>query len=229
MTHAEIDQKDLIDLYLLGRLPPEVEAAFEEHFLACRECADRLEANRETVAITMEAFALEDAEPMEKHEPRRGWHFRLPAPVWGLAAMVAVAAVYLTLAPHAVRLPPQRAPERIEPAVAPARPPVLELESYRAGATRGARITAAVAAKPFLLRLDLRGLDRYDNYTASVVGNAGEPVWSTAAIARSGADWLEVEVSNARLPAGVYWVRLSGERADRETKLLREYLLRVEP
>lgn len=43
MTHAEIDERQIPELYLMGKLPPEDAAGFEEHYLHCQECLDRLE------------------------------------------------------------------------------------------------------------------------------------------------------------------------------------------
>ena len=43
MTHAEIDERQIPELYLMGKLPAEEAAGFEEHYLHCQECLDRLE------------------------------------------------------------------------------------------------------------------------------------------------------------------------------------------
>lgn len=44
--HDHIEEHGLIDLYHRGRLPPEDEARFEEHFVGCAECQQRLEMAR---------------------------------------------------------------------------------------------------------------------------------------------------------------------------------------
>lgn len=46
MDHAYIEEHGLIDLYHRGQLPPEEEAGFEEHFMGCPECQERLEMAR---------------------------------------------------------------------------------------------------------------------------------------------------------------------------------------
>lgn len=43
MDHAYIEEHGLIDLYHQGRLPPEEEAGFEEHFVGCPDCQERLQ------------------------------------------------------------------------------------------------------------------------------------------------------------------------------------------
>ena len=44
MEHREIEADDITDRYLLGQLPAEERARFEQHFVDCSECLDRLEA-----------------------------------------------------------------------------------------------------------------------------------------------------------------------------------------
>lgn len=46
MDHAHIEEHGLIDLYHRGQLPPEEEAAFEEHFAGCADCQERLQMAR---------------------------------------------------------------------------------------------------------------------------------------------------------------------------------------
>lgn len=46
MDHAYIEEHGLIDLYHRGQLPPEEEAGFEEHFVGCPECQERLQMAR---------------------------------------------------------------------------------------------------------------------------------------------------------------------------------------
>ena len=46
MDHAYIEEHGLIDLYHRGQLPPEEEAGFEEHFMGCAACQERLQMAR---------------------------------------------------------------------------------------------------------------------------------------------------------------------------------------
>ena len=45
MNHPQIEEADMVDRYLLGRLPAEEQSRFEEHFVDCQECLDRLETS----------------------------------------------------------------------------------------------------------------------------------------------------------------------------------------
>lgn len=43
MDHTEIEDRQIAELYLRGKLSPDEAAGFEEHYLHCQECLDRLE------------------------------------------------------------------------------------------------------------------------------------------------------------------------------------------
>ncbi len=47
MDHHYIEEKNIPDRYLLGKLPAEERARFEEHFIDCRECLDRMETTED--------------------------------------------------------------------------------------------------------------------------------------------------------------------------------------
>lgn len=60
MDHQYIEEQNIPDRYLLGKLPAEERARFEEHFIDCRECLDRLETT-EDFRGALRAVAVEDA------------------------------------------------------------------------------------------------------------------------------------------------------------------------
>lgn len=43
MDHTYIEERQIAERYVMGKLPPEEAARFEEHYLSCQECLDRLE------------------------------------------------------------------------------------------------------------------------------------------------------------------------------------------
>lgn len=43
MDHTDIENRQIVDRYVMGKLPPDEAANFEEHYLSCPECLDRLE------------------------------------------------------------------------------------------------------------------------------------------------------------------------------------------
>ena len=46
MDHTYIEERGLIDLYHRGQIPPEEEVEFEEHFVGCAECQEKLASAR---------------------------------------------------------------------------------------------------------------------------------------------------------------------------------------
>src|SRR5262245_8973363 len=44
MEHSYIEENQIADRYLSGKLPAEERSRFEEHFVDCSQCLDRLEA-----------------------------------------------------------------------------------------------------------------------------------------------------------------------------------------
>lgn len=59
MDHSYIEEHSLIERYHQGRLPTEVEARFEEHFMACPCCQEELQAARE-FRLGMKAVAAQE-------------------------------------------------------------------------------------------------------------------------------------------------------------------------
>ncbi len=47
MEHPRIDDDQIIDHYLVGQLPPEDEAAFEEHLFECSDCLEKVQWGEE--------------------------------------------------------------------------------------------------------------------------------------------------------------------------------------
>jgi hypothetical protein len=43
MNHADIEEQQIAERYVRGKLTPEETALFEEHYLSCQECLDRLD------------------------------------------------------------------------------------------------------------------------------------------------------------------------------------------
>src|SRR5438552_2078439 len=95
-----------IEQYSMGILPEESLAPFEEHFLACDSCQDRL--------LEMEAYvnAVRSVSPKLRAADQSGWRgwFHLPRPAWVAAVALGAAASFsviaLTQARNAKQAPP---------------------------------------------------------------------------------------------------------------------------
>ena len=94
MDHQEIENGLIFDRYLKGRLTPEEEERFEEHYLGCAECLDQLEAAQGLERGLRRAFVQDVAEIAAAR--RLGWLARLArSPGAGLLAVAAILAVGL--------------------------------------------------------------------------------------------------------------------------------------
>lgn len=195
LNEAELEQ------YSMGQLPEARLAVFEEHFLACDGCQDRL--------LEMEAYvnAMRSVSPKLREAPRSFWGgawkdlFRAPRPAW--AGAFALGTVALAAA--------------IWMAVPPARVERAAVELY---AMRGAETVAvsAPAGKPISLNVDVAQLPPAASYRMEIVDSTGKAVWDGAAAAQNG---RIAQAVGKTLDPGQYFVRLYSN----EGRLLREFSL----
>ena len=104
MDHKQIDQYDLIDRYLLGKLPAEEIARFEEHFVDCPQCVARLQATK-TFLQDLRFIAAEQASQAAHRPPRRLfrhiWQARMLA--LAVAGLLIAAIVGIAILGHYTR------------------------------------------------------------------------------------------------------------------------------
>lgn len=70
MDHKQIDQFNLIDRYLMGKLLAEEAAGFEEHFVDCPECVARLQTTKNFLR-DLRFVAVEQASQIGRRQPSR--------------------------------------------------------------------------------------------------------------------------------------------------------------
>ncbi|MEE8584286.1 MAG: zf-HC2 domain-containing protein [Acidobacteriota bacterium] len=88
MTDEQIEQHQIIDRYLMGKLPPHEAARFEEHYLSCPQCLEQLEM-AETMLKGFKTLAAQEATGGAGAGRRFGGR---PALVMGWRAVLAAAA-----------------------------------------------------------------------------------------------------------------------------------------
>jgi len=199
-------EADLIEEYLLGRLPEPETAALEEHLLICERCCLELDRSDEFIRLMKHAAAsYTDAEhrplpPFGQVWLAFGWKSSLAA-ILGAGLVTAALAVAI---PH-------------RPAAAT--PPPVQLVSLRGGDAVAAHARAGTALD---LTLDTTDLGDDAPMRIEIVDAIGREVW-TGTPAR-----FEPNRLAARIPqpfrAGVYYVRLYS----RTGELLREFALVTE-
>jgi len=196
---------DLLERYSMGRLAgPELEK-FEEHLLICPQCQNNLAAADAYVGGIRSAAAefYQRSSPVARPRLRRLFNLPRPAGVLGLAAL----GLFLAAGLQFRLLHRSSAP-----------PALVLLETTRG--TDSPLQAATPAGKPFILLLDLAGLQALSSYRLEIVDAAGHRVFESAAAPAN--NKLQITVSKG-LPGGFYYVRVYAPGAE----LLREYGLQV--
>jgi hypothetical protein len=67
MDHKYINEFDLVDRYLTGKLPEDEGGRFEEHFVDCKDCVERIEATRGLIQ-GLRLVATADAHHKAQHQ-----------------------------------------------------------------------------------------------------------------------------------------------------------------
>ncbi|MGA9768032.1 MAG: hypothetical protein WBV94_03265 [Blastocatellia bacterium] len=70
MDHHYIQQHDFVDRYLIGNLPEEESASFENHFADCQQCLDQLKTTEDFIQ-GLRVLAVEQSATAESYEPER--------------------------------------------------------------------------------------------------------------------------------------------------------------
>ncbi len=96
MDHHEVQERDLVNRYLLGLLPAAERARFEDHFVDCLQCLDDLELTRDF----RQALRAGVAEEMARNSLTAGLRAWLARPYRGLvlgalSALVVSSAVWI--------------------------------------------------------------------------------------------------------------------------------------
>jgi hypothetical protein len=198
---SHLDETDL-EQYSMGKLPEERLDSFEEHFLACEVCQDRL--------LETEAYvnAVRSVSPKLRRENRPRWRERFfrPRPTW--VAAFAMGVIVLGLGRVWLFVP--RSPTGFT---------AVFLHSSRG--IEGLAVAKAPAEKPLAFDIDLTELPAFSSYRIEIVNSQGQPLWQTTAGAHEGK--IAPKLTKG-LSAGQYYLRLYTP----SNKLLREFGLRVD-
>jgi len=190
-----------LEQYSMGTLPEARLEPFEEHFLACDSCQDRL--------LEMEAYvnAVRSVSPKLRKARRPWWRELLTGrrPIW-VAAMAL--ALMLVVGIGYVRIAETRQPEDL-----------VAVALYSSRGIEGLAAAHAPAGKPLSLRIDLTELQPFPSYRLEIVDSVGRQVWRTVALPRDG----KIGQATKGLSGGQYYVRLYAPGGE----LLREFGLRA--
>ena len=98
MDHKYIDEFDLVERYLMGRLAAEETAQFEEHFVDCLQCVDRLKTTKALIE-GLRLVASDRVPEASTHKPGGFWYSsrKSLALAAGVLLLVALAGAVLVI------------------------------------------------------------------------------------------------------------------------------------
>jgi hypothetical protein len=201
MDHDVVVRQKMTERYLLDELDPEARDEFEEHFFACRECAQDVHA----ASVFVERSKVVLAEPGEKAvvpapapDPR-GWL----AWLWPAIAAPALALLLAVVGyQNLVTLP------RMTAAISS--PHVLHWTSVNVGTFGEGNVITTTPGSGFLLFVRIPPEGNYASYKADLYDPAGKLEWTLAIPAVENQDQWPVQVPAAIRPAGTYTLSLDG-------------------
>ncbi len=222
MKHPEIEQHDVVERYVAGKLTSDEEARFEEHYLDCPACigavedAERLRRGLELVAaqeLAARRTALAAAAALLRSRP---------------GALVASLVLVLALLPaglawrQAGRLDNELDATRRElederrPRI---NTPILTLAPFRAGEPPVQQISLAPEPEWIVLAIELSD-SAEASYRAALSQADGTLVWEASGLVPSYLGTLSLSLHSSSLPPGEYVLRINGE-SDRHAFPLR--------
>ncbi len=190
MDHAEVLRSNLVELYFLGELSPELRDEFEEHYFSCAECAGEVHS----AAVFLDALSgvlHSEPAPAPRLVPppaalpplsRRPHLLAWLHPAWALSALAVVFA--FSAYQNLITIPALKSRSAF------ALPQALASLSLFAGNSRGASQPAiqVQTGKPFVLFVDVPPEGAFAAYGLQVNDSAGHTRFSlllTSAEARN--------------------------------------------
>jgi hypothetical protein len=229
MNHTEIDQHQVVEHYVAGKLSADDETRFEEHYLTCPACIRAIE-DTERLQRGLTAVAAEEVARRTLFAAVAG-ALRSRGGAFLATALVAVALLPGVLAwQRAATLDSQLDATRQELVAARQdladerqpriNTPILTLALTRAGEQPLQRISLAPQPEWIVLAVEL-GDDVEESYTATLTAPGGTTltapggavVWESAGLRPSYRATLTLSLHSSLLPPGDYVLSVTGQRA----------------
>jgi len=223
MDHAYIDGNSIAERYVARGLSASERELFEDHFIDCRRCQERIEAAR---GLRDGLRAVDKTEIPAGHAP---WQSSWARPLAWMAAGLLIAALpggwfaarsvrLQQELDRALRQPAGPRPGEAALAVtdAPRTFPVYALNVMRAGGTGPPAVTIPVPAQnqPILLELENPLAPEFTEYQVSIADAGGRAVLKGTGLRQSTAEHLTIVISSSSFAPGDYQVTLSGRSRD---------------
>ncbi len=239
MVHEEIEAQNIAERYLMGKLSADESERFEEHFVDCPQCQERLEATERLRAalksVSPEKMPVFRAGPAPPVRPG-GW----PRAAWLIAAALVIAAgLSAILAIQLARMgrdleqakvasldwrhryeTEHAASEalRLPTANQPVAGPTFYLATTRGGApgdsNPGTRVDVPSNARWVILALDRETAPGYRSLRATLKDSSGKEVWQQSGLPAGSRRPLSVVLPSELLATGKYVLTLEGLSSD---------------
>jgi Putative zinc-finger len=204
MNHTEAIREQAVERYLLGELPDEVRARFEEHFFDCALCAADLKDGAQFV----DALRLD---PQLAAPPQRAMHLvskRNPVR-WVRPWLVpALAACLLVIAYQNILVLPG-----LRQSVAVTQAPAVMNNVILANIdARGADVPklTAPAHGSFLISVDVPSKPEYASYLCALYNASGERLWQMPITAQQAENTVSLRVPTDKAANGTDELRILG-------------------
>jgi hypothetical protein len=204
MNHDEAIREQAVERYLLGELPEDARARFEEHFFDCAICASDLKDG----AMFVDALR---ADPQPVGSPRRDIHLVLKRPpaAWLRPWLVpALAASLLVVAYQNILVLPA---VRRAAAVAQA-PAVMNNVILATISARGSDIPKVLAPVhgSFLISVDIPSKAEYASYLCLLYNSSGQQLWQMPITAQQAENAVSLWVPTDKAANGTNELRVLG-------------------
>jgi len=242
MLHTQIEHDEIVERYVTNRLTTEERQAFEEHYFACDECFEKLQAMVRFVAGVKDLAqhgALNDGAEAAGWRRARGWAF------WAFAATSVAAIALAALAGWALlhRIPvlqqqlsaavpkiqtQQPTTVQLQPGGVPSLEPEANVPLVMLQAMRGEEVTTAVVApdaRQLIVWVEV-GPTRYRSYRMEVDSTTGRRIMTVDGLTRGPYGALAASLPAQALQPGTFRIRLIGE-TPAPSSLIGEYRLQI--
>ena len=227
MDHVTIEEHGVVERYLLGQLAPEEAEGFEEHYLDCPECLEKLELSRRLRDGLKEVAAEEGSELARTAIV--AWLLRRGR---ALQAGLTVALLAVVILPWAFLAPEvSRLSHELDQALAPqVRTPVYSLSPERSGAGEepSTRITLGPAPEWVVLALRLPPSQSPATCRVHLRQTEGESLWRSGIIEPDISGRVTFSVHSSWLEAAGYVVELDAPTSEGEYRRLTRFAFQIQ-
>jgi len=234
--HPEIEKAETVERYVRNELLPAERQAFEEHFLGCDECFEKVQTAERFSAGMRDAAERGLLEPPSRSQMTNsgwfGWAFAATA-CFGLVVAILFGWAYFGLIPRLRGELSQAVAEKQAEASAQQAAPSEHAEAnvplVMLQASRAREETARVVLKPADQRLVLwiePGASRYRDFHVDVFSD-NRLLTSVEHLALNGYGAVAASLPTKQLPAGDFRITLTGQDPP-PVALVGEYHLEVQ-